>query len=361
MKVFTEDQEHSKVEARTLEQKPKLELKDLRSYTNSLEDYLVDQFPARPKLLKAKSILDQKLGKRFTRDVFIGDDNWLFTQSFRTSFNGSREMLEKVLADYKDKPVYYGIAPVKDLVFKDRYSFLRSPNSALNLKELKYNLSSIDSENFHFIDLAEGLFRLDKIEDSWYASDFHWNVLGAKAGVDVLLERMKDEGHIDNFVGEGYYSYAYLDEYFQGDLNRRFSNIYETDDRPMLVDVDGSEDFSYFFTKDEEIPVERSRVISPGLDKDLLSYNDIYTENLAYYRVVNPHALNDRKLLILKDSMQNPTSDIFSYFFKELVVVDPRMEQKYSFDELVDEADIVLFFYNSNNNSQPSIDYVLGD
>lgn len=354
-----EDQQISKTEGRGLQQKPNLDILDLKTTIEETEKYLVDQFPKREEFLKLKSLIHKGLGKRYSRDIFISKDQWLFTEDYPVNFKQVRYMLEEVLKKYKDKKIYYVLLPTKNYAFPEKYSFVENKKGEENLAQAKELLIKLGQDNFRLVDLASPFRKLDKLEEKWYKTDFHWNVRGAKEAIDLLLERMLDYGDIDSFQKQAYFSYHYLDKKYQGDLNRRFSNIYRDKDRPVTIEIDGAENFLYFMDEEGDKPVDRQGLIGPGITKPRPGYNDIYTHNLPYYRIVNEKALNNKSILILKDSMQNPTSEIFAYNFREVKIVDARFDQPYKFTDLAKNADIILFMFNHNNKSQPSIDYVL--
>ncbi len=110
----------------------------------------------------------------------------------------------------------------------------------------------------------------------------------------------------------------------------------------------------YFRSVDESEPAARSDIVGAGTDAAVLDYNGLSTDNLGFYRVENPDALTDRRLVILKNSYQNPTIDYFTRVFAEVVVIDPRSyDEPYSFQELLEvrRIDLVLLFYHQNNAS----------
>lgn len=95
--------------------------------------------------------------------------------------------------------------------------------------------------------------------------------------------------------------------------------------------------------------------------KDPVTYNDVFTYNLGYYRAENPAAPEAASVLILKDSFQNATIDYLSAIFRSVTVVDPRSYQETpDLASLLDAdgIDLVLFFYHQNNVSRELIDFL---
>ena len=122
---------------------------------------------------------------------------------------------------------------------------------------------------------------------------------------------------------------------------------------PRFVPADTAS-LSYYDSPGSTAPVPRETLIGSGLDKDPVTYNDVFTYNLGYYRVENPNAPEDKSVLLLKDSFQNASTDYFSSIFRELHVVDPRAYREtpgLSGFLAENDVDLILFFYHQNNVS----------
>ena len=70
-------------------------------------------------------------------------------------------------------------------------------------------------------------------------------------------------------------------------------------------------------------------------------------------KIRNKEALSDKKILIIRDSYQAPTSWLFADIFSEVQLVDPRYTETLdlSIEEIIkdSDADIVMFMYNSTD------------
>ena len=148
---------------------------------------------------------------------------------------------------------------------------------------------------------------------------------------------------------------------YQGDLNVWFSNQFSMqEDIPRYVPKNAA-DLRYFLHPGDIESVPRETIVGSGLDKDPVTYNDVFTCNLGYYRVENPDAPEAASVLILKDSFQNATIDYLSAIFRSVTVVDPRSYQETpDLASLLDAdgIDLVLFFYHQNNVSRELIDFL---
>ena len=132
------------------------------------------------------------------------------------------------------------------------------------------------------------------------------------------------------------------------------------EDIPRYVPKNAA-DLRYFLHPGDIESVPRETIVGSGLDKDPVTYNDVFTYNLGYYRVENPDAPEAASVLILKDSFQNATIDYLSAIFRSVTVVDPRSYQETpDLASLLDAdgIDLVLFFYHQNNVSRELIDFL---
>ena len=70
-------------------------------------------------------------------------------------------------------------------------------------------------------------------------------------------------------------------------------------------------------------------------------------------KIRNEDALSDKKILIIRDSYQAPTSWLFADIFSEVQLVDPRYIDKLdiSIDDIIrdSKADLVMFMYNTSD------------
>ena len=141
---------------------------------------------------------------------------------------------------------------------------------------------------------------------------------------------------------------------YAGDLNRRFSYLFSMRETiPNYLPRDVSH-LQYYLSAEDTEPSDRAAIIGSGLSEAVLTYGGISTENLGYYRVINPNARSQQCVLILKDSFQDPMTDYFSELFSQVVVIDPRAyREPYTFAQLLaeNEVDLVLLLYHQSNAS----------
>lgn len=357
--LVMEDQPYSSEEARSLAQRPVFDFSDLDALFRNIDDYTVDQFPYRRDLLKYFTNLEILQGKKTVRDAYIADDEWIFSKTYRADFINLFKSMERAADKYEDKDLYYFVLPVKNHSLPNMDPLIVDKASNFNLKTIYSRFE--DNPDINMVDAASYFrdnYSQEKMEELWFKGDFHWNALGASEAVYYLLDIMYENGSI-NEVDRSLVDFLYIHSKFQGDLNRRFSNYFTMDEDIMVVESKDADDFQYFFSLDDSKPTSsRWDIVGNSIGADPIDYNGLYTSNLPFYRVVNPRAANESTLLILKDSMQNPTTDIFASYFRQVIVVDPRFEMAYSFEELASISNMVVLMLHQNNPAEETAEYL---
>ena len=256
-------------------------------------------------------------------------------------------------------PLVYCAVPLKNEVLHDiDASYFSDEVGAENKEALFAMLAGVD--RLTAIDASAPLLAgsLAEREQLFYKTDFHWNSRGAFAASQEIARQLAASGLIDAasipqadaFV----WSELGTEKQYQGDLNVWFSDLLPMqEDIPRFVPADPAP-LSYYDSPGSTQAVPRKTIIGSGLDKNPVTYNDVFTYNLGYYRVENPNAPEARSVLLLKDSFQNATTDYFSAIFREIHVIDPRAYREtpgLSGFLAENDVDLILFFYHQNNVS----------
>ena len=209
----------------------------------------------------------------------------------------------------------------------------------------------------HVLDLETTLtarYSLSERRDFYYRTDFHWNDRGAFRAAEALAAGMQEQGLLEGVTLPTEADFSW------DELNRRFSYLFPTQEGIPHYTLTELHGVQYFAGGDT--PVARETLIGSGLADPELDYNKISTYNLGFYRVCNPNARSARRVLILKDSLQNPTTDYFTELFSEVVVVDLRSyEEPYDLNGLIAQYDLdtVLLMFHQNNISAELTSFLL--
>ena len=151
---FDADNEYSEAEARSLAQRPNINLEHLDWTISGLEDYAVDQFPARSKFLKAYSWLELLQRKTFTREVFV-EDGWIFSRTYLLKGGYEQDIADMVTASEsvaaRGIPTVFAMLPVKNYLVEIEPSLHVDDASGANRQ--KY-LSAFDGSPVLVSDIA---------------------------------------------------------------------------------------------------------------------------------------------------------------------------------------------------------------
>ncbi len=380
----------SPIENRELAELPSAELLRVSpsEYCEKLEEYLSDHFALRDAMISAYTRYLLACGKKNVRGLLVLDEHeqqvasaeaaeegefrissdFLFNEVFTVVRNRCGWLAENIDNAQKQSGAefIYVIVPEKVLALAEGSPSLDDSLCRENLSFIKAGAADHDVK---VIDLCEAVLAEYPIRDRaqmYYKSDFHWNHLGAYRASELLAMELAQEGCISPLsipVDSDFYwrdlsaSYSY-----KGDLSQRLTEKAGNEFIPfyMPADIEGMSWYSSL----EGGKTARRFVIGSGLDLPKgseLSYNLLSTYNVAYFRIENEHALEDKRVLIVKDSMENACTDYFSVLFREINVVDPRLKAP-AFKEILEKRsiDLVLFIYHENNVSSELMNYVKG-
>ena len=351
--------------------KTKVLVERLFSYVESgeanLDDFLIITY-TRAAAAELRGKIAKVLGEKLQEDPLNAHLQRQLLRVYRAdSWQRERLLsaLDHAMQDCPDVSFVYGVLPHK--------------TDALPERTAPYLDSRIGTENRQTLEAAmeerlPGLLAVDvagefltnysasERESFYFKTDFHWNPRGAFVASADLAAAMQENGLLDGVVLPAAEDFAWqdLDCPYRGDLNRRFSYLFSMQEEIPYYSIRETSELQYYDAKDVEVP--RESIWARGLQSgEEMQYNLLSTENLGFYRICNPNARSARRVLILKDSMEDPMTDYWAELFSEIIVIDPRSYlREESLPELVAEYDIdmALFLYHQNNLSEELIDFL---
>lgn len=364
MGMIGPDHEFSTIESRNLQKFPVLGEDGIENFTNSFENYLVDQFPKRDILLDVYTKLQLISNKIKIRNTIVLD-NWLFVRDYKIDENNLNDLIDslrKAVNENKDLDFHYVVLPSKTGMLADLYpKYIDGNISRNNNEKLKRSLGDIQRLNtvnvFHI--LADK-YTLEERKNFYYQTDFHWNERGSYKAFEVMISNIID---YDTFKAaeERLEKVQYKNKYFKGDLERRFSENIVNTETPSSYEVSDTRDLVYYTSIDDQELVDRKEIIAKNVIQDEINYNDIFTYNLSCIRIINKNPIVEKKVLILKDSFFNAMVDPITTIFSELIIIDPRYyNEDYTFREIIKEKnpDCVLLFYHQSNVDKDLIKFL---
>ncbi len=359
--TISKDKEASASENRTLAQKPTIKDFESGTYTNKFESYFSDQFPFREELSEIYSKSQMILGKNKIKNYYLLDNNWIMPTPAKIipekelkDISNQINELSKIAID-SNKKVYYASTPHKESMLNHLYpKYTDGLKNALNNKN-KFK-SYLDLNNINFIDVDVDFlekFSASQREDLYFKTDHHWNGIGAYEGFKSIIENM----NVVNNVNWDNYTQTKFDRgYFLGSYNKNLNKLVKEDETIPYVHLKDKPNYEYYkFDGKTETKCKEEDVIATRRDEKEILYGGAYMFGNAcsILKIRNKDALCDKKLLILRDSYQAPTSWLFADIFSEVQLVDPRYVESLdmSIDDIIrdSDADMVMFMYNTTD------------
>jgi len=355
-------QTKSETENRYLAPFPEIKIRSLKDLPSGLENYYNDHFPFRESFMELFSRTELALGKIKVRDLYITGDyilpiEYLYTENdIKLSAEKANEIL--TFAEACGKKSAYVALPYKTYIYNYMLpSYLQSDYSEQNYinftKMLKPSIKSCE---------AFRAYKNDSIEDTktyFFKSDFHWNAKGAGEAFLYILDWLFSENLITEPKPANLsLEYTYLDDNYIGDLNRRYSFIFPTKESIPVFRGNGNTVRYYTSYDSNDYSTDKASIQGEALPEGQ-TYDSVYTKNLGYYKMVNDNSLLDTKVLVIKDSMQNPMTDMFAYVFNTSEIVDIRALKDISLYTVIEnsDADLVLLMYHQNNVTGEMFDF----
>ncbi|MCC0628341.1 MULTISPECIES: DHHW family protein [unclassified Clostridioides] len=359
--IISKDKEISESENRTLAQKPTLQDCKSGKYTSKFESYFSDQFPFREELSEIYSRAQIVLGKNKIKSYYLLDDNWIMPtpsklmseKELKDAANEINE-LSKIAAD-SNKKVYYTSTPNKESMLAHLYPKYTDgiKNDINNKNAFK---SYLDLETINDIDVDEHFlkeFNESQREDLYFKTDHHWNGIGAYEGFKFIIE---DMNIVNNVSWDNYTQTMYDKGYFLGSYNKNLNKLVKEDETIPYVHLKDKPNYEYYkFDGKTETKCKEEDVIATRKNEEDILYGGAYMFGNAcsILKIRNEDALSDKKILIIRDSYQAPTSWLFADIFSEVQLVDPRYIDKLdiSIDDIIrdSDADLVMFMYNTRD------------
>jgi len=359
----TPDIEFSDEEQRQLAMFPKLtSFAGLDKWTADLDTYLIDQFPYRSEIINQYHEIEKASGESVVEDLYQLDSDYMFAFTYPTK-DELAVMLSEDLEQLKNAyniPVVYGIAPLKNTSLAQSVDNLENDINLKNRDRLK---NALEGRGLECIDLCSVFldnYSQDELKDFYFKTDFHWNSKGGYNAAKAIGGELKDLGLIENLPRTSDFVWVDFtdDRSYMGDLRKRVSPDPFPGEYIPYYELRSTQGLHYY-TEINGKEVKRNSIVASGIEEDILEYNKICTYNLSYYRIVNDNGLNNKCVLVFKDSYQNMTIDYLTDMFTEVIVMDPRVI-KYSLDEVFMSSDIdmVLCLYHESNISKELISFL---
>lgn len=320
--IFAKDNLLSTFERRKLAQFPKFN----KDFTSKLDDYLLDQFVFRNKLINLNSFINRKvLNKIDDNDVYVVGDN-IYDKTYPLDEKQVTNFSKKVnyiIDNYcSDSNVYYSIIPDKSkFLFHGKYL-------KLDYNKL-YNLITSNVRG-NYIDINKNL----DIED-YYRTDIHWKQENLSDVVKKIVTGVGKE-----YKQVEYTKYTY-DNFYGASYSKAGTNI-----KPDVLTYLYNEDMKNISVK--HLEYGDKNIYDTEKLTSLDSYDVFLSGASSYIEVENKNVTDNSTLILFRDSFASSAVQLLTPYYNKIVVVDLRyIDFNYAKDKLDFENSDVLFLYST--------------
>ncbi len=358
--LFWPTRRFSASERRNLTQRPKLSYEGIidGNFSNEVESYLADQYPARDIWVYLNSLQNRILGIDYQNGIYRGKDGYLI-QSFDQS-GIDEEDLEKqailtaFLKRNSQMQSYVMLVPTAAWILEDHLPSGAPQGDEKSWYENWLSTSKIkDLSNVTVVDCADALGKSAKTNQIYYRTDHHWTTYGASVAFGELAKQMDLPYQADEFEAHTVHTQ------FQGTMMSSSGFYSGTKDS---IDLYLPKEEETILVTNKETQTSATTIYS---EEGLLG-DDPYEVFLGgNYGLLNIRtgSQSGRKLLLLKDSYANAMLGFLTPYFSEIDIVDPRY---YSSDLdmqiAVNQYTDLLILYNLQSFAKDSsLALVLGE
>ncbi len=348
LSLIAPDRAFSVSENRSLAKAPVLSIENLfnGSFMSELEDYLSDQFPLRDEAIALKTSFDRTTGKREENGVYIGENGFLFDSQTEPDYDDIRiktELINDFAKKYKGTEQLVAIVPESSYFYSEKLPYGLNLSDRARQTQIIY--SSISGKNIRTLDTVTPLRELkNEGVQLFYKTDHHWTTEAAYRVFLSIAEAWKLSEDVE-------YDFYKVSDTFEGTLSSKAGvhGIYDT----VSVCIPRTETESYIVNY-ESLGKKTASLFFEEKLKEKNCYEVFLGGN--YDKVsIETTAVNEKSLLIIKDSFANCMIPMLTPHFSQIVIADPRYMTE-GIDALMSEYNFthVLFLYSTNTFLQDS-------
>ena len=307
------------------------------------EAWYADRFPFRSTAVGLNARYTQMTTRSYSRNLYTGSEGYLFARDYYAhNLTEAAEAINRLAALRPELPFYYVSLPRKSPALPE----LLPPHANTDWMPQSADFLSMLTVPTIDIGAEVAALPLETRKGFYYKGDSHWTADGAFFAFLQMADRLYRDGVLPLPLSASQFARRVVPNVaFRGDLNRQTNYLLPLDEPVVYYDSLGGHDWTYRHDGPEP-------VWAAGTGQSDMGYNEAYTANLGRYTIESRVALTQLRVLVVKDSFQNPTSDWFPVLFADTEIIDIR----YTHDKAADivsssDADLILILYNSGNVS----------
>lgn len=317
------DNNISTTERRKLASFPNFEIKS--DYITKLDKYFLDHFPFRDSFRSIKAKFNYNVLKKYDNNGIYLSNKYIFKSNYPTnkqSINKFINNIEKIKNMFNNSNFYIMIIPDKNYYLDDN-NFLQVDYDYIYDEMKKLNIKSIDIRN------------ILSLQD-YYETDTHWK----QENLDKIIKRMSYKMNF-NYENINYkkntYNNFYGVYYNESGIKRNPETLtYLTNPLLDLVNI--------FYLENKELNKVYNETKLNGLD----SYEVFLDGASSYIEIVNNYSINDKELIVFRDSFGSSLIPLFINYYKKITVIDNRYINSGNFLKYIDlNNQDILFIYST--------------
>ncbi len=339
--ILSDDRQYSETENRYLAGLPAFSPSSLAngSLMEGIESYLSDQFALRDTAVSLKTYVSRILGKTQINDVYCGKNNRLFEvpSAVDSSLLASNcEAINNFSLRCGIENQYFLLAPNATFIYDNELPFLlRCEDQSMLINSVFMKLSSDTT----CVDASSALKSRRNFTELYFRTDHHWTAEAALIAFEELCKRLDIEFNEDD------YENIVFSNSFSGTLASS-SGIYETADTLSCIlpkNVQGT-----YFLYNADTQEKSASVFDFSKLENKNQYEVFFGGNFSRL-VIKTENLNERNLLIFKDSFANCFIPLLIPHFENIVIIDPRYYTD-NIDFVLEDTSFthLLYLYNLN-------------
>lgn len=331
------------IENRAKPDRPELNLGNYQEYPALYTDYFDDEMPYRDMLIRCKgSIMYNLFGESASDQVVAGSEGWLFFECTLPEYKRinlyTQEELKEICRKLENAQRYFEergisflilIGPNKIGIYGEDYlpgNILRQPGLSRTLQLIAY---LEENTNLTVVFPQEELISAKEQHPEYplyFHRDTHWNYLGGYYGAKALLSELG-------------IALPEFDELTLTQVNEPLFSWYGYDLENMMG-MTGMlhEDMNYH--------------VAGYTDNDVTRWQELKESREEYegvYRIVNPEASDERKVMLVRDSFGSCVLPYLAVCFSEVYSPGYGVYYEASVDE--EQPDIVIYEWVERDTS----------
>ena len=339
--IIEPDKEYSETENRRLASFPSVSFDSVTdgSFMTDFEAYMSDRFFGRNTFVSLKTSISRILGETEINDVYIGKNGRLYEVPSVFSKERTDKTVNAVLT-FSDKcnipEQYFMLIPNASYVIPDELPlFLECENQAEQIEAVYSVLNS----SLVTVDAVSPLINAENKDELFFRTDHHWTSSAAKLVFDQLGKCMKMDEYKKGYACE------LVSNSFAGTLasSSGISDVSDCLEIILPADIEGN-----YFVRNFDTLEKSLSVLEPEKLNTKNQYEVFFGGNFSrlVIRTVN---MNEKNILIFKDSYANCFIPLLIPHFESITVIDPRYFTGNIEDILGDsEFTHLLYLYNVN-------------